>query len=95
MAPPGADVNGPRRAGLTVSDGVDDAFRVATVLRRADLVQVAQRSMAGREQPPDRLVVVARQGPFRVQDARGLVNLWYGGKKKLSGVSIGQVWKPE
>jgi preprotein translocase subunit SecD len=26
--------------------------------------------------------------------SRGLVNLWYGGKKKLSGVSIGQVWKP-
>ena len=27
--------------------------------------------------------------------ARGLVNLWYGSKKKLSGISIGQVWKPE
>lgn len=26
--------------------------------------------------------------------ARGAVNLWYGGKKKLSGVSIGQVWRP-
>jgi preprotein translocase subunit SecD len=26
--------------------------------------------------------------------SRGLVNLWYGGKKKLPGVSIGQVWKP-
>jgi preprotein translocase subunit SecD len=26
--------------------------------------------------------------------ARGLVNLWYGRKKKLSGVSIGQVWRP-
>jgi preprotein translocase subunit SecD len=25
--------------------------------------------------------------------ARGLVNLWYGGKKKLDSVSIGQVWK--
>jgi preprotein translocase subunit SecD len=23
-----------------------------------------------------------------------LVNLWYGRKKKLQGVSIGQVWKP-
>ena len=27
--------------------------------------------------------------------SRGLVNLWYGSKKKLKGVSIGQVWKPE
>ncbi len=27
--------------------------------------------------------------------ARGLVNLWYGSQKKLSGVSIGQVWKPD
>ncbi len=27
--------------------------------------------------------------------SRGLVNLWYGGKKKLKSVSIGQVWKPE
>jgi len=27
--------------------------------------------------------------------SRGLVNLWYGRKKKLKGVSIGQVWKPE
>jgi preprotein translocase subunit SecD len=27
--------------------------------------------------------------------SRGLVNLWYGGKKKLKGVSIGQVWKPQ
>jgi preprotein translocase subunit SecD len=26
--------------------------------------------------------------------SRGLVNLWYGGKKKLSGLSIGQIWKP-
>ncbi len=25
--------------------------------------------------------------------ARGLVNLWYGSKKKLDGVSIGQIWK--
>ena len=27
--------------------------------------------------------------------SRGLVNLWYGGKKKLKSLSIGQVWKPE
>jgi preprotein translocase subunit SecD len=27
--------------------------------------------------------------------SRGLVNLWYGSKKKLKGVSIGQVWKPQ
>ena len=27
--------------------------------------------------------------------SRGLVNLWYGGKKKLKSVAIGQVWKPE
>ena len=27
--------------------------------------------------------------------SRGLVNLWYGGKKKLKSVSIGQIWKPE
>ena len=27
--------------------------------------------------------------------SRGLVNLWYGGKKKLKTLSIGQVWKPE
>ncbi len=27
--------------------------------------------------------------------SRGLVNLWYGGKKKLQKVSIGQVWKPQ
>jgi preprotein translocase subunit SecD len=29
-----------------------------------------------------------------VMFSRGLVNLWYGGKKKLKGVSIGQIWKP-
>jgi preprotein translocase subunit SecD len=27
--------------------------------------------------------------------SRGLVNLWYGRQKRLKGVSIGQVWKPE
>ncbi|MCO5112235.1 MAG: protein translocase subunit SecD [Burkholderiaceae bacterium] len=27
--------------------------------------------------------------------SRGLVNLWYGGKKKLRSLSIGQIWKPE
>ncbi|MBF5004897.1 protein translocase subunit SecD [Diaphorobacter caeni] len=27
--------------------------------------------------------------------SRGLVNLWYGRKKKLKSLSIGQVWKPE
>ena len=26
--------------------------------------------------------------------SRGLVNLWYGGRKKLKSVTIGQVWKP-
>ncbi|WP_225031932.1 protein translocase subunit SecD [Paraburkholderia sp. XV] len=26
--------------------------------------------------------------------SRGLVNLWYGGKKKLQTLAIGQVWKP-
>jgi preprotein translocase subunit SecD len=26
--------------------------------------------------------------------SRGIVNLWYGRRKKLGGVSIGQVWKP-
>ena len=26
--------------------------------------------------------------------SRGIVNLWYGRKKRLTGVSIGQVWKP-
>lgn len=27
--------------------------------------------------------------------SRGLVNLWYGRRKKLKSVSIGQVWKPQ
>ncbi|KRB88531.1 protein translocase subunit SecD [Noviherbaspirillum sp. Root189] len=27
--------------------------------------------------------------------SRGVANLWYGRKKKLAGVSIGQVWKPD
>ena len=27
--------------------------------------------------------------------SRGLVNLWYGVKKKLKSVSIGQIWKPD
>ena len=27
--------------------------------------------------------------------SRGLVNLWYGGKKNLKSVSIGQIWKPD
>jgi preprotein translocase subunit SecD len=27
--------------------------------------------------------------------SRGLVNLWYGSRKKLKSVSIGQLWKPE
>jgi len=27
--------------------------------------------------------------------SRGVVNLWYGGKKKLKSVSIGQIWKPD
>jgi preprotein translocase subunit SecD len=27
--------------------------------------------------------------------SRGLVNLWYGSKKKLKTISIGQVWRPE
>jgi preprotein translocase subunit SecD len=26
--------------------------------------------------------------------SRGIVNLWYGRRKKLQGISIGQVWKP-
>jgi preprotein translocase subunit SecD len=26
---------------------------------------------------------------------RGLVNLWYGRKKKLQGLAIGQIWKPD
>jgi preprotein translocase subunit SecD len=30
-----------------------------------------------------------------VMFSRGLVNLYYGGKKKLKTMSIGQVWKPE
>ena len=30
-----------------------------------------------------------------VMFSRGLVNLWYGGKKRLKSVSIGQVWRPE
>ena len=29
-----------------------------------------------------------------VMFSRGLVNLWYGGKKRLKTVSIGQVWRP-
>ncbi len=29
-----------------------------------------------------------------VMFSRGLVNLWYGGQKKLKSVSIGQIWKP-
>jgi preprotein translocase subunit SecD len=27
--------------------------------------------------------------------SRGLVNLWYGRQKRLKGVSIGQVWRPD
>ena len=27
--------------------------------------------------------------------SRGLVNLWYGGRKKLAAISVGQIWKPE
>jgi preprotein translocase subunit SecD len=30
-----------------------------------------------------------------VMFSRGLVNLWYGGKKRLKSVSIGQVWRPD
>ena len=30
-----------------------------------------------------------------VMFSRGLVNLWYGGRKRLKTVSIGQVWRPE
>ncbi|MDZ7812721.1 MAG: protein translocase subunit SecD [Ideonella sp.] len=30
-----------------------------------------------------------------VMFSRGLVNLWYGGQKKLRTVSIGQVWRPK
>ncbi|MBI1772986.1 MAG: MMPL family transporter, partial [Burkholderiales bacterium] len=26
--------------------------------------------------------------------SRGVVNLWYGRKKKLASISIGQIWKP-
>jgi preprotein translocase subunit SecD len=27
--------------------------------------------------------------------SRGIVNLWYGGKKKLKSLAIGQVWRPD
>ncbi|WP_296652273.1 protein translocase subunit SecD [Paraburkholderia sp.] len=27
--------------------------------------------------------------------SRGLVNLWYGGKKKLKSLAVGQVWRPQ
>ncbi|MFX1695553.1 protein translocase subunit SecD [Paraburkholderia sp. A1RO-5L] len=27
--------------------------------------------------------------------SRGIVNLWYGGKKKLKSLAVGQVWRPE
>ena len=30
-----------------------------------------------------------------VMFSRGLVDLWYGGRKRLKSVSIGQVWKPD
>jgi preprotein translocase subunit SecD len=30
-----------------------------------------------------------------VMFSRGLVNLWYGGKKRLKAVSIGQIWRPD
>jgi preprotein translocase subunit SecD len=30
-----------------------------------------------------------------VMFSRGLVNLWYGGRKRLKSVSIGQVWRPD
>jgi preprotein translocase subunit SecD len=30
-----------------------------------------------------------------VMFSRGLVNLWYGRQKRLKGVSIGQVWRPD
>ena len=30
-----------------------------------------------------------------VMFSRGLVNLWYGGQKRLKSVSIGQVWRPD
>ena len=29
-----------------------------------------------------------------VMFSRALVNLWYGGRKRLKSVSIGTVWKP-
>ena len=29
-----------------------------------------------------------------VMFSRGLVNLWYGGQKRLKAVSIGQIWRP-
>jgi len=30
-----------------------------------------------------------------VMFSRGLVNFWYGRQKRLKGVSIGQVWRPD
>lgn len=30
-----------------------------------------------------------------VVGVRALVNLWYGGRRRLQGISIGQVWKPQ
>ncbi len=30
-----------------------------------------------------------------VMFSRGLVNLWYGGQKRLKSVSIGQIWRPD
>jgi preprotein translocase subunit SecD len=30
-----------------------------------------------------------------VMFSRGLVNLWYGGRKRLKSVSIGQIWRPD
>ena len=30
-----------------------------------------------------------------VMFSRGLVNLWYGGRKRLKSLSIGQVWRPD
>jgi len=27
--------------------------------------------------------------------SRGLANLWYGRKKKLTSLAIGQIWKPQ
>jgi preprotein translocase subunit SecD len=26
--------------------------------------------------------------------SRGVANLWYGRRKKLASISIGQIWKP-